>query len=200
MELGQNSKWSKLSSFDNDSEYYKYELNVEKDMFEVKQNYPFTSEVIFPFSNFQVTKVYEIYLVNKNLVEITLLSKKECKEKMGYRKVVVIIPPHYKKEGCIVFIQKFFTKESIPYEHVHINGNFSDCYEFCAGVPKSFKKLENVILENCRTTENYLTQIDSYLKKRSREIHMIEFRHGAEGEKEYGNQRNKYETRRNNKK
>lgn len=198
MGLGQNSKWSKLSIFDNDSEYYKYVFNVEKDIFEVKKNYPFTSEVIIPFSNFQVTKVYEIYLVNKNLVEITLLSKKECKEKMGYRKVVVIIPTHYKKEGCNVFIQKIFTKESIPCKHVHTNGTFSDCYEFCAGVPESFKKLENVILENCRTTENYLTQIDSYLKKRSSEIHMLEFSHGAEGEKEYGNQRNKYKTKRKN--
>ena len=45
--------------------------------------------------------------------------------------------------------------------------------------------LNNVLLENCRTAENYIIQVNSYLNNETNEINMIEYSHGDRGREEY---------------
>lgn len=193
---GVNSKWSLIDIFNGtDDDFRGYQERVERDLFEVTNYYPFTSEIIIPTNNPKITKVYETYLLNKELINCFCITKDYCIQQYSSYRCIIVVPFDYIKNGCYIIIDNGIDVDRIPNNHFHFNHKFDDGIQFCAGVPESFCNLRNVILENCRTAENYLIQINLFLNKDIDEIRLIEYSHGAEGRREYDKKRNKYRTK-----
>lgn len=201
MALGKNSKWNlikyrQINNVEDLIDYSDYLSRVEKDVSKLKMIFPYVSEIVIPTTYPYRTKVYEVYLVNKDLINALGITKQYCMTNFDIRKVIVFIPFNYNEKGCHIVFSKELDINSIQEEHKHFNDYFIDGYEFCAGVPESFAELENVILENCRTAENYIIQIDSFINKEIDEIKLIEYSHGVEGRVEYGREKKKFKTKR----
>lgn len=201
MVLGKSSKWNLLEYYlinnvEDLKSYNSYLSRVENDFFELKKIFPFVSEVIIPTTYSYRTKVYEIYLVNKTLITTLGITKQYCINNFEVRKIIVFVPFDYNKKGCHIVINKEIDITKIPNEHKHFNEYYADGYELCAGVPDSFEELDNVILENCRTAENYIIQIDSFINEEIEDIKLIEYSHGDEGKVEYGREKKKFKTKR----
>lgn len=185
MALGVKSKWDLIPCNCNINQYNEYLKNVSKDIARLKDYYPFIYEVIIPVNNSLINKVYEVYLIDKNMIDDLSLTENYIINKLNNRKVLLIIPTDYKNNGAKIILDKNLKIDRIPDKHVHINGYYRDGYEFCAGVPQSMINLNNVLLENCRTAENYIVQVNSYLNNEANEINMIEYSHGDRGREEY---------------
>lgn len=201
MVLGESSKWTflqyhRINDIEDLIAYNSYLSSVKNDILELKNIFPFISEIIIPTAYPYISKVYEIYLVNKTLIDSLGITKQYCINNFEIKKIVIFIPFNYKEKGCHIVFNTMLDVTSIPNEHRHFNNYFIDGFEFCAGVPESFIELENVILENCRTAENYIIQIDSYINKEIDEIKLIEYSHGDEGKDEYGREKKKFKTKR----
>ena len=187
---GEKSKWELIFCNCNLLQYNTYLSDVEKDVAELKKIYPFIFEIVIPISKSLINRIYEVYLIEKNVIDGFSLTRGYAVNKLQNRKVLLIIPIDYKRRGAKIIFNKVFSINDIPQHHVHFNAYYKDGYEFCAGVPESMINLKNVLLENCRTAENYLVQVNSYLNNETNKINMIEYSHGDKGRKEY--EREKY--------
>ena len=86
----------------------------------------------------------------------------------------------------------WFDIDKIPFEDRHFYET-PDCdYQFCLGVPQSFKSLRNVVLENVKTAEQMLFAYESYQQGMTNKVKLISYSHGKKGMDEYERNKKRY--------
>lgn len=186
MERGENS----LKEFDY-SEYYR---NVQHDILELKQEYPFTKMVIIPLVNPGAVEL-NVIAVNKTLISEFNAQENDLKGEYS-KEIKVVIPYDYKDNGCKIYGASWIELEKIPQKNHHFNGEDKENgnYLFCVGVPQSFRNLKNVILENVRTAERMMIAYENFQRGITTKVELIEYSHGEEGKNEYNRNRKRYQT------
>lgn len=103
------------------------------------------------------------------------------------RKLRIEIPIDYQEAGCKAFGGKWIKKNKVSKQYWHFNGDDDNegNHNFCVGVPESFNKMSNVILECVRTADNMLTAYRRYVSGKAKTLEILAFSHGSKGEKEY---------------
>ena len=125
--------------------------------------------------------------------ELMSLGISEMRERFGSKAKEIIVPFDYKKAGCKVYGGKWIDTKLVKEEYQHFNGKRKDgCYLFCVGVPESFLKMENVILENIRTAEKMLIAYELYQTGETRSLELNAYSHGTKGINEYAKDKKRY--------
>lgn len=168
----------------NISEYEKYLDDVRRDVTETKQYYPLLKRTIFPYSEpCPITLV--VIAVSKSFMEKTGVSK-EYLTTQNSRAIEVIIPYDYKQRGCLIYGGDWIDETKLTEAEKHFNGKRKDgSYLLCVGVPASFRKYSNVLLENIKTAERMLNAYDLLLSGITNNLELIAYSHGKKGEIEY---------------
>ncbi|MFA7436231.1 MAG: hypothetical protein WC006_07720 [Bacilli bacterium] len=168
-----------------------YYRSVFKDLTELKESYPFFKIIIIPTSKPTLIGL-EITVINIKLIKETGANENDFLDAYS-KKSNVIIPIDYKYNGCYIYGGSWIDPNKIPIEDIHfINSTKNDDYLFCLGVPKSFSKLSNVILENIKTLDNIYIAYEKFLCGDSNTVELIAYSHGQKGEYEYDKNKRKY--------
>lgn len=180
----------KILDKNNYEEYYK---QAKKDIVELKEQYPFTKIFLPPTMKLQPFQL-DIIAANKDLINISHTSEENYKGKYS-RRLKVIVPFDYQKNGCKVYGASWVDLNKIPQKDLHFNDMSDDEYLLCLGVPQSFTCMQNVILENIRTAENMLIAYELFMRGETKKIELIAYSHGKEGEYEYKKRKRKYKSK-----
>lgn len=168
----------------------KYYEDVSNDLIAVRNYYPFTQTIAYPFSNPGEIEL-KVIAVNKNILQ-HLNGKQEDFSNNYSKELMVIIPYNYKTTGCKVFGGKWFDETIIPSKERHFYSKLPDGnYELCIGVPQSFKNMKNPILEAVKTAEKIMLAYEFFQKGISTKIDLYSFSHGGKGIDEFKKERNK---------
>ena len=125
------------------------------DIKRARKEYPYIETVLLPTADPSEIQL-NVIAVNKSMLEQTK-SKREDYVGPYSRELEIIVPFDYKKFGCKVYGGKWIDTNLVEKKYHHFNGKRNDGYYlFCVGVPESFSKLDNVILENISTAEKML--------------------------------------------
>lgn len=172
-------------------QYYK---DVLSDFAEVKEEYPFCYLTIPPTVEPQRAEIC-VVAANCRLIAECYAVKEDFIGDYS-KKLRLSIPADYKDKGCKVYGGAWIDSNKIPEAHRHFypaRGLYKSYgYEFCVGVPDSFKTLKNVILENIRTAEHLLIAYENYLCGNTDSIVIEGYSHGDRGILEYGKNKEKY--------
>lgn len=149
----------------NKTDYEMYYDAVMADVKELRQYYPFSKRILIPS-------------VEPGPIELD----------------VIAVDADYQEKGCLVYGGKWIDYSSIPSSQKHFNGRLADgTLLFCVGVPQSFAKLSNVILENVKTADNMLTAYQLLQTGQTKTLNLISYKHGAKGCNEYDKDKKRYE-------
>ena len=157
-------------------DYNEYYQNVQADITELIQEYPFTKRVIIP------VVIPEPIILNVVAVNIGIIRECNAQEKDfkgAYSKELkIVIPYDYRRNGCKIYGASWIDLGKIPPKDHHFNGKENGKYLFCVGVPQSFMHLKNVLLENVRTAENMMIAYESYQRGITNKVDLIAYSHG----------------------
>ena len=169
----------------------KYYEDVSNDLIGVREYYPFTQIIAYPFSNPGEIEL-KVIAINKNTLQ-HLNGKKEDFINKYSKELKVIVPFNYKITGCKVFGGKWFDEAIIPSKERHFYSKLRDGnFELCIGVPQSFKSMKNPILEAIKTAENIMQTYEFFQKGISTKIDLYSFSHGGKGIEEFQKEKNKH--------
>ena len=161
-----------------------YYQSVHKDFDELREIYPYCYLTIPPTVEPQVASI-RVIAVNKDLINLTGATEEDLLN-MYSKELWVLIPGKYKNEGCFVYGGKWIDKNVIPQAQQHFyNLDPDKGYRLCVGVPESFARMNNVILENVKTADHILTAYADYMAGRSKKIILNQYSHGDLGINEY---------------
>lgn len=171
-----------------------YYENVLSDFSEVKEEYPFCYLIIPPTVEPTRARIY-VVAANRQLISDCYAVKGDFTGNYS-KELWISIPADYKEKGCKVYGGAWIDVNRIPDEHRHFYPAGSEYkrygYEFCVGVPDSFKTLKNVILENIRTAEHLLIAYENFLCGGTNTIVIEGYAHGYKGIREYGKNKKRY--------
>lgn len=173
--------------------YEEYYRSVISDFKELKENYPYCSLFMAPTTVPSFARV-SVIAANKYLVQECEATKNDFEGSFS-KKLEIIIPFDYKTRGCEVYGGNWIKVDKIPYKDRHFFEKKDELLKLCVGVPQSFSKLKNVLLENVRTAENMLIAYESYLRNYTDSIELIAYSHGEEGKNEYDRKRKKFRSK-----
>ena len=173
--------------------YLEYYENVKRDFIELKDQYPFSSLLFTPTIKPEKAEI-KMIAAHKDII------KETCAEKNDFlgaysKELYIVIPFNYTKVGCDIFGAKWLDKSKLKPQDIHFytGSLFKERgYKFCVGVPKSFLKMSNVILENVRTVDYMLVAYKNIMLGYSNRLDLKTYSHGEEGEKEYLQDRSRY--------
>ena len=172
----------------------KYIADVKRDFAQLKEEYPFSTLSIAPTVDISPASV-TVIAANKKLIEHMRAEKDDFLGAYS-RKLLVEIPFSYQQDGCKVIGGKWIDENKLNEADRHFNDKKADgSYVFCAGVPESFPKMKNVLLENVRTVENMLIAYEEVQKGFSERTNLKAYAHGKKGKDEYARDRKKYKPR-----
>ncbi len=167
-----------------------YRECVKRDFDELIREYPFSQLTFLPTIHFEPAIVRTV-AVHKDLVE-EVRGKKEDFMGMYSKELYIIIPRDYKQTGCKVYGAPWLDFEKIKAEDIHFfldkeNGasTASRGFHMCVGVPASFPRMKNVLLENVRTADNMLVAYKNAMINDSDTIELKAYSHGDKGEEEF---------------
>lgn len=162
--------------------YSSYTDDVFSDYAELRKYYPF-SEIYVPKNLCEDIRI-DVIAVNKNIISKLSASKNDFINTFS-KKVTIIVPHNYKITGCKVYGGKWINENEIPSKDCHfLKMSNGDC-DFCLGVPESFRRYKNVILQNVKTVENMLTAYELLLNGTTDHLCLFAYSHGKKGELEY---------------
>ena len=165
--------------------YYK---SVFRDFEGLKKKYPFCYLTILPTNQPSMAKI-KVIAINKDLIELTKANENDFNNSYS-REIWISVPFEYENDGCEVYGGKWIEPEQIPKEHHHFyDYNPYMGYRLCVGVPESFSKMKNVILENVKTADHILTAYADYMSGRENKIILNEYSHGENGINEFRKKR-----------
>jgi hypothetical protein len=172
----------------------KYLEDVKKDFEQLKEEYPFSIISIAP--TVEITPVViNIIAANRSLIDTMLASPEDFQGDYS-RQLRIIVPFDYKEQGCHVFGGKWIDKNLVNSKDMHFHEKMDNgLYRFCVGIPESFPRLQNVILENIRTAENMLIAYEQLQKGLTKTIKLKAYSHGEKGKDEYRRDRKRYRTK-----
>lgn len=170
-------------------EYYK---SVTADFIELRKYYPFSTMYLFP-TTVPTPVEMDVIAANGDLIESMRAEKSDFLGDYS-RKLKIVVPLHYQKIGCNVYGGGWFDLSKIHSadRHFYIDNRKFGGYQLCVGVPKSFCRLKNVILENVRTAEQMLIAYEEIQSGKSSVLHLKAYLHGDAGERQYKYDRKKY--------
>lgn len=171
-----------------------YYNNVFEDFRQVIDYYPFSKLFIHPTVQPMEIKIVSV-AVAKDITEALNACPNDF---LGeYSKLIeVIVPYNYKKNGCKVFGGAWIDLNRIDNKDMHFFERLNDGrYKLCVGVPQSFEKMKNVLLESIRTTDNLLIAYEKIQSGLTNKLELIAYNHGKKGMKQYDKDRKKYELR-----
>lgn len=180
-----------MSDISNRDDYYH---KVCENIRELQDIYPFTTFTCPPTVQIQPVTVYVI-AADKNLVQKTCAMRQDFLQRYS-KELEVIVPFDYQTAGCKVYGGSWIDLDKIPSEYQHFHGRLSDgrlC--FCVGVPESFGKMRNVVLECVRTADRMLTAYELFQSGQTETVELISYAHGQEGIDEYRGEKKKYQSK-----
>lgn len=164
-------------------EYKKYCQKVRRDMEELKREYPFTKKILIPSVNPEPIRL-DVVAANIRLIRECNAEENDFKGEYS-RELKIIIPYDYTVNGCKIYGAPWIDLGKIPQKDLHFNGKERDKFLFCLGVPQSYIRLKNVLLENVKTAENMLVAYESFQRGLTDRVELIAYAHGEEGKIEY---------------
>lgn len=169
-----------------------YYNNVYCDFKQLKKKYPFCYLTISP-TNEPSNAIIKAIAINKSLIDLTKATENDFKNSYS-RELWIVVPWKYRENGCDIYGGKWINPEQIPKEQQHFyNPNPKMGYKLCVGVPESFVRMENVILENVKTADHILTAYADYMSGREKTIILNAYSHGDSGINEYRKKKYKKE-------
>lgn len=175
----------------NNSEYYH---EARENIRELQNVYPFTSFTFLPTVQVQPITIHVIAADN-TLIQNTRAMRQDFLQKYS-KELEIIVPFDYKEKGCKVYGGSWIDLDKIPPEYQHFHGKLPDGrLSFCVGVPESFRKMRNVILESTRTADRMLTAYELFQSGQTKTLELIAYAHGQEGIDEYRGKKKKYQSK-----
>lgn len=167
------------------TEYRKYEQQVYADLHELVSVFPFTRIVYQPFS-VPHEIVLQIVAVENVLINHTHAKENDFLGPHSFE-VHLLIPYNYREAGCKVFCHRWEDIEKVPPEDLHFHhfDKRNDHLQLCVGVPDSFRKMRNVILESSRTASKILQAYHLFLSGVTASVELLAYSHGYKGLEEY---------------
>lgn len=167
-----------------------YYENVVKDIEEAKKFYPFIHVTCLP-TTIPREITLKVIVASAELIKITAGCETDF---LGpyTKEVFVRIPYNYKYEGCIIEGAPWINTEKICPEDRHFYKGEYFGFRFCLGVPESFAKLENVLLENLKTVDNMMVAYERLLRGADCSLSLKAYSHGKGGIAEYRSDRKRY--------
>ncbi len=165
----------------------------------MKEYYPFSRLCILPTVCPQLARITTIAACKDLIISINGVESDFLGE--FSRELSVIIPTDYQINGCLVYGAKWFERKFFKDKDIHFylhNNHFIEDpfgkygYRMCVGVPESFFLMQNPILESVRTAENMLIAYERVMIGQSKELDLIAYAHGKEGEKAFHTSKSKY--------
>ena len=161
-----------------------YCKNVRDDIEELKKYYPFTSYIMPPTMELQPICIRTV-AAGARLIKITSAIEQDFLGEYS-KELEIIVPFDYKLKGCQVYGGKWLDKTKMRNHDVHFyEKNNHGNYLLCVGVPESFPKMKNVILENVRTADKMLIAYQLLQTGQTKQLELIAYSHGVEGQNEY---------------
>ena len=187
-------KDDKCKPLTQDQDAKKYLRNVWADYRELKNQYPFSRIVIPPTG-----KPYEIMIVTiavgKDIIE-DLHAFPDDFTKEYSKRIEVVVPYDYQEDGCRVYGGAWIDISKLKADECHMLDSLNDGrYRLCIGVPASFAKQRNAILESVRTADNYLVAYERYQKGLTDHLNLIAYAHGLAGIIQYEKDTKRYTTK-----
>ena len=183
----------------NKTVYATYFGHVKEDFEQLKSEYPFSEFHFLPTS--QPSLLYlTVIAVGSDIIEA--VNGKRADFTGEYSKLLYIsVPFNYRNIGCEVYGCKWFDANAIQDADVHfyrkgekiIENKYG--YRICVGVPESFPRMKNVILESVRTADNILVAYERLQCGASDKVILNAYSHGNTGKMEYSMDKNKYRSR-----
>lgn len=171
-------------------DYHQYYSEVHRKLLEVKKIYPFIKVIYIPTMEPRPVEI-KVIAVNQDIISVTGAHEEDFCHQYS-RELQVVIPFDYASQGCLVYGGAWIDTKKMKSQFQHFNGKKGDDYLFCVGVPDSFSKYDNVILENIKTADMMLTAYEEYQSGRNKELELIAYSHGDRGINEYNKeQKNK---------
>lgn len=172
-----------------------YYRDVLSDLKQLNGEYPFVRPILIPTTN---PSPIELIVTAVTAKEINSLCATEEDFLGEYsRSLYVIVPFNYKEKGCLVYGGEWIDLNRIKYSDKHFNSRNPETEKdfsrkikdksllFCVGVPDSFPKLENVILENINTAREMLIAYKLYQTGQTDKLELIAYSHGERGISEF---------------
>ena len=136
-------------------DYRKYYEDVKKDFDELKIEYPYSTMFMPPTVEPEEIRL-RVVAVHRDIIRASRAEEEDFLEEYS-KELQIEIPWDYKKQGCKVYGGVWLQEELIQEADRHFyEKRKNGTREFCVGVNKSFRTLNNVILENVKTAENML--------------------------------------------
>lgn len=175
--------------------------SIQSDFDELSRFYPFSSIVFF---NVNSRYLACITAVAASVELINAINGREEDFTGNYsRTVFLFVPVDYKECGCHVYgcgwidfdyiadKDKHFYLDSINIRrgkkvetiYKYLPTPFG--YRMCVGVPESFSRLKNVLLECLKTADNLLTAYERIMRGISRTLAVSSYSHGNLGRREF---------------
>lgn len=174
-----------------DEQKKEYVSSVYSDFAELKEEYPFSSILIMPYSEVHELNI-DVIAVNKRIIDEMNAEESDFIGEFS-KKIFVKVPFDYRTKGCKIYGGKWIKSTSLKSNRDrHFYDKNEHGYEFCLGVPISFSKMKNVILECVKTADNMLVAYEQVQRNPNMKLQLNAYSHGIEGIKEYGADRKKY--------
>ena len=168
-----------------------YVSNVYSDFAELKEEYPFSSILVIPYSEIQELSI-SVIAVNKRIIDEMNAKKSDFIGEFS-KEIFMKVPFDYRNTGCKIYGGKWIKYESLKSDKDrHFYKGNEKGYEFCLGVPQSFPKMKNVLLECVKTADNMLVAYEQVKRNPNMKLQLNSYSHGAEGINEYRADRRKY--------
>ena len=176
-----------------DEKVIEYYRTVKNDFQGLKFQYPF-STLFIPPTVYPCEATLKVIAAHKELIDE--IGAVEADFLGDYSKELhIVIPFDYRIKGCKVYGAKWLDKKRFKERDIHFYPerflkNYG--YEFCVGVPESFVKMDNVLLENVRTADMMLIAYKDVMTGKSDKLNLKAYAHGTAGEKEYQHDGKRY--------
>lgn len=176
-----------------DEKVIEYYHLVKKDFQGLKLQYPF-STMFIPPTVYPCEATLKVIAAHRDLIDGIGAVEADFIGDFS-KELYIVIPFDYKIKGCKVYGGKWLDKKRFRDRDIHFYPDrfLKDYgYEFCVGVPESFVKMENVLLENVRTADMMLIAYKDYMSGKTNKLNLKAYSHGEAGEKEYKTDRKRY--------
>ena len=175
----------------NNNDYYHKVLgNIQ----ELRSVYPFTTFTSLPTVQIQPITIHVIAADN-NLIQKTCAKREDFVQEYS-KELEVVVPFEYETVGCEVYGGSWIDLDKTPLEYQHFHKRLSDGrLSFCVGVPESFRKMHNVILECVRTADRMMKAYELFQSGQTKNLELISYAHGQEGIDEYRGKKKKYQSK-----
>lgn len=175
----------------NNNDYYH---EVREDIRELQSVYPFTTFTCAPTAQIQPITIHVI-AADKSLIQKTCAMRQDFLQRYS-KELEIIVPLNYRTAGCKVYGGSWIDLDKIPPEYQHFHGRLSDGrFSLCVGIPESFGKMRNAVLECVRTADRMLTAYELYQTGQTETLELISYAHGQEGIEEYRGKKKKYQSK-----